>query len=137
MVRLLKLSEGEDPQLSSDEILFIHLGYYMTYGKVAYSTDVKVAEKPDYVLLTIGNVDNICYLCHVSEYAYKEKDVNSEIKKWSLDRYKDEERATWFVFDSMQKIQIDFLDEVIGDNTICKFIQERANNKVLRGDRIN
>lgn len=44
MIRLLKLSINKEETLSSEDILSIHLGYFLTHGKVAYSTDVSVAE---------------------------------------------------------------------------------------------
>ena len=75
MVRLLKLSVKEDKTLSSEDILSIHLGYFLTHGKVAYSTNTSVAYQPVYVLLTLGKVDDICYLCHVADYAYKEDTI--------------------------------------------------------------
>lgn len=132
MIRALKLTIDGDSELSSEDILSVHLGYFMTHGKVMYSTKIKVAEKPDYVLLVLGNVDDICYLCHVSDYAYESEPVEPKFREYSPDRYKDEEKnKTWFIFDSMQKIPIDFLDEILPDNTMHNFIKDRANNKVL------
>lgn len=131
MIRLLKLSVKQDKMLSSEDILSIHLGYFLTHGKVAYSTNTSVADKPVYVLLTLGNVDNICYLCHVQDYAYKEDTAVSKFSKYSPDRYKYEQKKTWLLFDSMQKIPVDFLDELLSDTTVHNFIKERANNKII------
>ena len=131
MVRLLKLSVNEDAILSSEDILSIHLGYFFTHGKVAYSTNSPVADKPTYVLLTLGNVDDICYLCHVEEYSYKEDTIGETFSKYSPDLYKDKNKKTWLLFDSMQKISVDFLDELLSDTTVQDFIKERANNKII------
>lgn len=131
MIRLLKLSTNKDEKLSSEDILSIHLGYFLTHGKVAYSTDVAVAEKPEYVLLTIGNMDDICYICKVADYAYKDKIKAKSLSVYSPDVYKDEERGTWLLFNSMQKIPVDFLDKLLSDTTIKDFIEQRSNNKIL------
>lgn len=131
MIRLLKLSVNEDEILSSEDILSIHLGYFLTHGKVAYSTNTPVAHKPAYILLTLGNVDDICYLCHVADYAYKEDTIRQVFSKYSPDRYKYENKTTWLLFDSMQKIPVDFLDELLSDDTVHDFIKERSNNKII------
>lgn len=131
MIRLLKLSINKDKILSSEDILSIHLGYFLTHGEVAYSTDVPVAEKPEYVLLTIGNVDNICYICKVADYAYKDNKKAKSLSKHSPDVYKGEERKTWLLFNSMQKIAVDFLDSLLSDTTVKDFIEQRSNNKIL------
>ncbi|MGN0455770.1 MAG: hypothetical protein ACI4F2_02820 [Acutalibacteraceae bacterium] len=131
MIRLLKLSINKDEILSSEDILSIHLGYFLTHGKVAYSTDVAVAEKPEYVLLTIGNVEDICYVCKVENYAYKDNIKAELFSTHTPDVYKDKERKTWLLFNSMQKISVDFLDELLSDNTVKDFIKQRSNNKIL------
>lgn len=131
MIRLLKLSINKDEMLSSKDILSIHLGYFLTHGKVAYSTDVAVAEQPKYVLLTMGNIDDICYVCEVEDYAYKDEIKAQSFSKYSPDVYKEQERKTWFLFKTMQKIPVDFLDGLLADNTIKDFIGQRSNNKIL------
>lgn len=131
MIRVLKLSVNGDSELSSEDVLSIHLGYFMTHGKVAYSTDTKVAKIPQYVLLVLGNIDDICYLCHVSDYAYMTESVESKFIECSPDRYKNDKKNTWLIFDSMQRIPINFLDEILSNDTIHDFIKKRANNKVL------
>ncbi len=139
MIRLLKLSDKEDNVLGSEEILSIHLGQYWKYGKVSFSTDIAVAEKPKYVLLVLGNVDDICYLCHVKDYAYdadsfKSRSLNKNFIQYAPDRYKEEHRKTWLIFDSMQKIPVDFLERILlgnTDNSVKEFIKNRANNKKL------
>lgn len=131
MSRLLKLSVNDDPTLSSDDILFIHIGYILTHGMVAYSTDVAVVSQPEYVLLLLGNVDNICYLCHVKEYVYNKDKVFPTFIQYSPDKYKNTKRKTWFLFDSMQKVPLDFLDELLPGNIVHEFIKNRANNKII------
>lgn len=131
MIRLLKLSINNDEVLSSEDVLSIHLGYFLTHGKVAYSTNVAVAEKPEYVLLTLGNVDNICYICKVSDYAYQDSVKAKSLSSYTPDLYKNQERKTWLLFDSMQKISVDFLDELLSNTTIRDFIKQRSNNKIL------
>lgn len=131
MVRLLKLSDNEDSILSSEDILSIHLGCFLNHGKVAYSTNTAVASKPEYVLLTLGNVGDVCYLCHVADYAYKKDTIGDIFLEYSPDRYKYENKNTWLLFDSMQKIPVDFLDKVLDDTIISDFIKERANNKII------
>lgn len=131
MIRLLKLSINKDEILSSEDILSIHLGYFWTHGKVAYSTNIAVAEKPEYVLLTMGNVDNICYVCEVEDYAYKDNTKAKLFSAYTPDVYKNQESKTWLLFNSMQKISVDFLDELLSDTTVKYFIGQRSNNKIL------
>lgn len=133
MSRLLKLSVNDDPMLSSDDILSIHIGYLLTHGKVAYSTDAAVATQPEYVLLILGNVDDICYLCHVNDYVYNKDTVLPTFNKYSPDKYKNTKKKTWFLFDSMQKIPVDFMDELL-PGTVHEFIKNRANNKIIGED---
>lgn len=138
MIRLLKLSDRYET-LSSDEILFIHLGQYKTNRKVSYSTDAPVSDKPKYVLLVLGNVDDICYLCHVADYkydpdAFRESPLPDKFREYSPERYKDEFHKTWFIFDSMQKIPVDFIEQLLSnhsDTSVSDFIKTRANNKKL------
>ncbi len=133
MIRLLKLSEEHDERLGSEEILSIHLGYFFTRDKVAYSTSLPVADRPKYVLLVLGNVSKYCYLCEVEDYAYKEDEntIKEKFSAYAPDIYKDEKRNTWFLFKSMQKIPVDFLDMLLSDTKIQNFITGRANNKML------
>ncbi|WP_294365152.1 hypothetical protein [uncultured Clostridium sp.] len=133
MIRLLKLSEEHDERLGSEEILSIHLGYFFTHDKVAYSTYLPVADRPKYVLLVLGNVSKYCYLCEVEDYAYKEDEntIKEKFSAYAPDIYKDEKRTTWFLFKSMQKIPVDFLDMLLSDTKIQNFITGRANNKML------
>lgn len=139
MIRLLKLSDRYET-LSSDEILFIHLGQYQTNGKVSYSTDAAVSVKPKYVLLVLGNVDNICYLCHIADYDYDpdsfraSRHLPDKFRQYSPDRYKEEHHKTWFIFDSMQKVPVDFIEQLLSDHSdtsVADFIKTRANNKKL------
>lgn len=134
MIRLLKLSVNDDPTLSSDDILFIHLGYYMTHGKVAYSTNVAVATQPEYVLLILGNVDDICYLCHVIDHVYDKDTVLPAFVNYSPDKYKKTKKKSWLLFDAMQKISVDFLEEMLEANMVHEFIKNRANNKIIGDD---
>lgn len=131
MIRLLKLSINKEEILSSEDILSIHLGYFLTHGKVAYSTDVPVAEQPEYVLLTLGNVKDICYVCKVADYAYKNDTKAYALSAYTPDIYKDQKRKTWLLFNSMQKIPVDFLDGLLSDTTVKDFIGQRSNNKIL------
>lgn len=131
MIRLLKLSENKDEILSSEDILSIYLGYFLTHGKVAYSTAIPVAEKPDFVLLTLGNDESVCYLCEVEDHAYMDNIKAQTFLEYTPDIYKEQEKKTWLMFNSMQKISIDFLDELLSDNIIKEFIKNRSNNKTL------
>ena len=138
MIRLLKLSDRYET-LSSDEIWFIHLGHYQTHGKVSYSTDAAVSDEPAYVLLVLGNVDDICYLCHVADHkydpdAFKQSHLPDQFRQYSPERYKDEFHKTWFIFDSMKKIPVDFIEQLLSnrsDTSVSDFIKTRANNKKL------
>lgn len=137
-IRILKLSneKGVSDLLSSMDILSMHLGYFEINGKVTYSTDVPIANKPDYVLLTLGNVEDICYLCHVEDYDYKEKDTFFSPDKKDFidnapDKYKNNKYVSWLLLDSMQKIPTDFLNGILSDEKITDFIKKRANNKIL------
>ncbi len=138
-IRILKLSneKGASDSLSSMDILSMHLGYFLINGKVTYSTDVPIANKPDYVLLTLGNVENLCYLCHVENYDYMGKNMlflpdEKDFKDNAPDKYKDDKNVSWLLFDSMQKIPIDFLDEIYSNGKITKFIKDSANNKNIK-----
>ena len=137
-IRMLKLSneKGASDSLSSMDILSIHLGYFGMNGKVTYSTNVPIATKPDYVLLTLGNVEDICYLCRVEKYDYRGRDitfspVEKDFKDNAPDKYKDDENVSWLLLDSMQKIPTDFLDEIHTNQKITDFIKDRANNKSM------
>lgn len=141
MIRLLKLSEDEDITLGSEGILALHLGHYAIHGKVTYSTDIAISDASElqYVLLVLGNVDDVCYLCHVEDCAYdpnsfKVKPLEAKYRDNSPDRYKSESRKTWILFDSMQSISVDFLDQLLSKNSgssVKEFIHSRANNKEL------
>lgn len=142
MIRLLKLSEKNDEELGSEEILYIHLGHYLSYGKVTYSTDIAVSNKPKYVLLVLGNVDDICYLCHVEDHIYRSEPVGEDVLNavnggfilYSPEKYKVEKHRTWLILDSMQKIPVDFIDRLISrepDKSVYEFIKNRANHKIL------
>ncbi|MDU3349079.1 MAG: hypothetical protein E7E72_03090 [Clostridium sp.] len=137
-IRILKLSneKGASDSLSSRDILSIHLGYFLMNGKVTYSTGIPIANKPDYVLLTLGNIENICYLCHVENHDYKGRDiffsfVYEVFKDNAPDKYKDSENISWLLLDSIQKIPTDFLDEIHSNQKITDFIKDRANNKSI------
>ena len=137
MIRLLKLVDDSD--INSEDMLSIHLGRYLTHGKVSYGTDIAVVDKPKYVLFVLGNVDNICYLCHVAEHDYdaehfESRHLSENFTKFAPDCYKEEPHKTWFIFDSMQKIPIDFLEQLLSDRSdtsVSDFIKTRANNKRL------
>lgn len=131
MIRLLKLSTEKCELLSSEDVLSIHLGYFLTHGKVAYSTDVAIAEKPKCVILTLGNVEDICYVCEVEDYAYKDNVKASVLSAYTPDVYKNEERKTWLLFSSMQKVPVEFLDRLRSDTVIRDFIRQRSNSKSL------
>ena len=136
MIRLLKLADDE---LNSEDMLSIHLGRYLTHGRVSYGTNISVVSEPKYVLFVLGNVGDICYLCHVADYAYdpdffRTRPLRQIFADFVPDCYKNEEHKTWFVFDSMQKIPIDFLEQLLSDRSdasVFQFIKTRANNKKL------
>lgn len=134
-IYVLKLSnaKGKKDKLSSTDILSIHLGYYMINGKVTYSTGIPIAEKPKYVILTLGNDLGNCYLCHVKEYAYQGKEIyftpsEDIFEKYSPDKYKKIDNVTWLVFDSMQKIEVDFLDQIRPNEKISTLIKSKMGN---------
>lgn len=135
-IRMLKLSEKKDPRLSSMDISSIYLGYFIVNGKVTYSTHVPIASKPDYVLLTLGNDDSICYLCHVEKYDYKGKGISfspdeKDIMTYIPEIYGSEENVSWLLLDSMHKIPLDFLCGVCKDEKMIEFVKNRANNKLI------
>ena len=137
-IRILKLSNEKrsNELISSKDILAMHLGYFEINGKVAYSTDIPIANKPDYILLTLGNIKDICYLCHVEKYDYKGKGIyfspNETIFKDNVpDKFKDDKNISWLLLDSMQKIPIDFLDAINREGEVINFINDRANHKIL------
>lgn len=132
MVRLLKLSNYKYEDISSSDILSMHIGHLDTYRKVVFSTDLEVSSKPEYVVLVLGNADEFCYLCHVDDYEYygEQKGYPTKWEKYLPDQYKKDDKETFLLLDSMQSIPIDFL-EALGVTEIRDFIKSRANNKVI------
>lgn len=136
-IRILKLSDnkGAKDLLSANDILAIHLGYYWMNEKVTFTTDIPIATQPDYVLLTVGNEDEYCYLCRVEDYkpagealdeAGKQKFMAS-----SPDKYLDDGNKVWLLFNSIQRLKTDFIDGVLSNDSIKEFIKSRANNKII------
>lgn len=74
---------------------------------------------------------DICYVCKVADYAYKNDTKAYVLSAYTPDIYKDQKRKTWFLFNSMQKIPVDFLDGLLSDTTVKDFIGQRSNNKIL------
>lgn len=135
-IRLLKLSnnKGEKDKLTSQDILSIHLGYFIMNGKVTYLTDKAIAKKPDYVILVLGN-SPVCYWCHVLDYDYKNGEIfksqKSNFVKYSPDKYKSDENISWLLLDSMQAIPKEFLDAVETNKEVMEFVGNRANHKKI------
>ena len=137
MIRLLKLVD--DPELNSEDNLSLHLGRYLINGMVSYGTDIPVVDKPKYVLFVLGNVDDICCLCRVEDHDYdansfKYRPLDEKFTKFVPDWYKETPHKTWFLFNSMQKIPIDFLEQLLSEHpgtSVYDFIKTRANNKKL------
>lgn len=135
-VRLLKLSnnKGEKDALTSQDILSIHLGYYLMKGKVTYSTDISIANQPDYVILILGN-SPVCYWCHVEKHDYQDGKMfnpqNKDFELYSPDKYKGDSNVSWLLIDSMKEIPRDFLDSVENNMEVKEFIGNRANHKIL------
>lgn len=137
MIRLLKLVD--DPELNSEDNLSLHLGRYLTHGKVSYGTDIPVVERPRYVLLVLGNVEDICYLCHVADHDYdvnsfRYRELGEGFTEFVPDWYKETPHKTWFLFDSVQQIPIDFLEQLLSEQSgasVSEFIKTRANNKKI------
>lgn len=132
-IHLLKLSNNkEKDSLTSQDILSIHLGYFLMNGKVTYSTNIAIAEKPDYVILVLGNF-KVCYWCHVADYDYQNGNMfnpqNQEFELYSPDKYKGDSNVSWIVLDSMKEIPEDFLDDIESNSEITEFIGSRANHK--------
>lgn len=137
-IRLLKLSneKGTYDSLTSSDILSIHLGYFMINDKVTYSTGIPIAYKPDYVLLSLRDIEDICFLCHVDKYDYKGKDLffipdDEEFIEYLPEKYKDYDNISWLLFDSIEKVSTDFLDQIHPHEKISEVIRSRANNKEL------
>lgn len=137
-IHILKLSNEKwaDDLLSSTDILSIHLGYFQMNGQVTYSTNIPIAYKPEYILLTAGNVEDICYLCHVEKYEYRGKDElfspNEEVfRNNAPDKFKDNKNCSWLLLDSMEKVSTNFLEAMNIKNMLTNFIKERANHKII------
>ncbi|MCM1172526.1 MAG: hypothetical protein NC393_10440 [Clostridium sp.] len=136
-IRILKLSndKGAKDLLSAMDILSMHLGYFWIKGKVTYTTNIPISTQPDYALLTVGNEDNVCFLCHVDRFKEAQKEMSldekQEFMNYAPEKYFDDGQATWLRFDSMQKIPTDFLDVVLSDEKITDYIKSRANNKII------
>lgn len=135
-IRLLKLSnsKGEKDALTSQDILSIHLGYYLMNGRVTYSTDKAIAKKPDYVILVLGNYP-VCYLCKVADYDYLNgqifKSQKKDFEKYSPDKYKGDSNVSWLLLDSMKEIPKEFLDAIETNQEVIEFIGNRANHKKI------
>ena len=106
---------------------------------VSYGTDIPVADKPKYVLFVLGNVKDICYLCRVKDHDYdansfQYRELDEKFIKNVPDWYKEVPHKTWFLFDSMQQIPIDFLEQLLSAQSgasVAEFIKARANNKKI------
>lgn len=133
-IRLLKLSnnKGEKDELTSQDILSIHLGYYLMNGKVTYSTDKAIAKQPDYVILVLGNFP-ICYWCHVADHDYQGgkmfRPAKSEFEHFSPDKYKGDSNVSWLILDSMKELPKEFLDAIEDNQEVMEFVSNRANHK--------
>lgn len=135
-IRLLKLSdnEGKEDLLTAQDILSMHLGYYLMNGKVTYSTNLPIKDKPEYVILTLGNCP-VCYWCHVEDHDYKDgkkfKQENTEFERYSPDKYKGDSNVSWLLLDSMKEIPKEFLTVIETNKDVKEFIGSRANNKII------
>lgn len=135
-IRLLKLSnyKGDRDSLTSQDILSIHLGYFLMNGKVTYSTDKAIADQPDYVILVLGN-SPVCYWCHVKDYDYKNgemfKTQKNDLKRYTPDKYKEDSNITWLLIDSMKEIPKEFLDSIEYNKEVMEFVGNRANHKKI------
>lgn len=135
-IRLLKLSnyKGERDSLSSQDILSIHLGYFLMNGKVTYSTDKAIADQPEYVILVLGNFP-VCYWCHVEDYDYKNGEIfktqKKNLKQYTPDKYKEDSNMTWLLIDSMKEIPKEFLDSIECNKEVMEFVGNRANHKKI------
>lgn len=137
-IRLLKLSnnEGKEDLLTAQDILSMHLGYYLMNGKVTYSTDLPIKDKPEYVILTPSKCP-VCYWCHVVDHDYKDgkkiKQENTEFERYSPDKYKGDSNVSWLLLDSMKEFPKEFLKVLETNNEVKEFIDNRANNKKITG----
>lgn len=135
-IHMLKLSDakGEKDALTSQDILSIHLGYFLMRGKVTYSTDIAIAKQPDYVILVLGGLP-VCYWCHVADYDYGNGKMiqpqKSDFKLYAPDKYKEDENVSWLIIDSMKEIPKEFLESVKNNEEIKEFINSRANHKTI------
>lgn len=135
-IRLLKLSnnKGEKDSLTAQDILSIHLGYFLMNGKVTYSTDKAIAKQPDYIMLVLGNLP-VCYWCHVADYDYLNGKIfspqNKNFEKYSPDKYKGDSNVSWLLLDSMKEIPKEFLDAIEANQEVKEFITNRANHKKI------
>ncbi len=133
-IRLLKLTNYKEERdlLTSQDILSIHLGYFLMNGKVTYSTDKPIATQPDYVILIPENY-SVCYWCHVEDYDYKKgqkfKTQKNNIEQYAPDKYKEDSNVTWLLIDSMKEIPGKFLDSFESNKEIIEFKGNRANHK--------
>lgn len=135
-IRLLKLSnnKGDKDSLTCQDILSIHLGYFLMNGKVTYSTDISIAKKPDYVILVLGNCP-VCYYCHVEKYDYKGgetfKSQDKLFEQYAPDKYKNDSNVSWLLLDSMKEIPKEFLDAIETNKEVLEFVGNRANHKKI------
>lgn len=133
-IRLLKLSnnKGEKDELTSQDILSIHLGYFMMKGKVTFSTDIAIADRPDYVILVLGNCPTY-YWCRVVDYEYKNGEtftpLKNDFEEYSPDKYKGDENISWLLLDSIGEIPRKYLSVI--NKEIQEFVSSRANHKKI------
>lgn len=139
-IRMLKISNDKILGISSGTIIQSHLNTFNTLGKVTYTTSLPIAEnnKPDFIILNIGNDDTKCYVCKVEDM---DRDIKAKTKIISQKanfqyylpaQYKDIPETTWLLLSTIQEIDVDFLCSITEDESIRTAIKNRSNNKILK-----
>lgn len=114
MNKVLKLSDTNEYDLPARDIAAMHYGYYLSTGKVTYTTDKILDNNADVnnILLMVGNKHLLFYWCHVEcFYSFGNKrEIHTEFDEYSPVKYKSVPQKKWILFDKMELIPQSFTD---------------------------
>lgn len=136
MNKMLKLSDNNEYRLTAKDIAAIHYGYYLTKGKVTYTTGIAFDNNIDVenILLMVGNKEPVFYWCRVNKFhsfGKGIKQIDSSMEEYSPDIYKEEPNTTWILFDKMELLPQSFTNLLCKEPDLLKNLIEkpRTNQK--------
>lgn len=128
--RYLKLSDKKhtDKNMDGADVLREYYRYFKTYGLVTYTTNVPIANIPEYVYIVSKSLKSLCYKCHVKPLA-----ESKEIEKYVPKQFRGEEKITNLLFDSMYPLLISSVDIMNKNDKLSSFSQRpRATQHIIR-----